>query len=288
MNTVNGPKYFSSYSLFSPETEGLSFREKFSAENYLNTVKEIMDGGKKMDKGQRGATMYCYGSTTFGGAGLPKFVCKYSRSQPILPRPYTSYKPGGIGRKIVDSAWFKELCSHIMELLWRHIQHVREKNQEEAHRIAIAVEDSMRFIHPSLRIGDTPFTQAHAVGSHEWRMGYLNNHFDKGDICTIINSLGEVSSGGSTMYYDGTSITKDVGELSHETPFVHGRVQIGTFDKVIHGVSPFEGRRIVLNFNLKSDVLEHFRTYGDQYYMQYYNAGLPPGYFLAQLPNFDA
>lgn len=243
-----------------------------------------MDGGKKIDKGgQRGAPMYCYGTTTFGGGGLPKYVCPYTRSEPILPRPYTTYKPGGPGRKVVDSPWFKEMCKYALDLVWKHIEGVRKKDPDEANRIEKAVKDSMELIHPSLRIGNTPFTQAHAVGYHEWRRGCLKIHFDKGDICTLINSLGELSSGGSTMYYNGTSIKKDVGELSHETPFEHGRVQIGTFDTVIHGVSPYVGIRMVLNFNLKSDVLEHFRLHGDKFYIQYYNAGLPPGYFLAKL-----
>ena len=34
-------------------------------------------------------------------------------------------------------------------------------------------------------------------------------------------------------------------------PFQHCRLQIGSFNKILHGVSPWVGPRITLNFNLK-------------------------------------
>ena len=58
-------------------------------------------------------------------------------------------------------------------------------------------------------------------------------------------------------------------------PFQHCRLQIGSFNKILHGVSPWVGPRITLNFNLKKKIVNHFQLFGNKYYGQYENDGYP-------------
>ena len=43
----------------------------------------------------------------------------------------------------------------------------------------------------------------------------------------------------------------DPGKMVHQEPFEHGKVQIGYFDKIFHGVSNWKGKQYGLNFIMK-------------------------------------
>ena len=44
----------------------------------------------------------------------------------------------------------------------------------------------------------------------------------------------------------------------HQVPFKHGTLQIGFFNKVLHGVDEWEGQRCGIQLNIKKDLLAHF------------------------------
>lgn len=259
-----------------------NFYDILSPSKYKEVVKEICKHGKEMLTPTRSVPMYCYGSTMYGGV-TPKYVDPNTRDTPMLPRPYVTYRPGEPAWKIINSPWFKDLCSFLMDVVWQHINDLKNIDPQESKRLAKIVVDAINLIHPSLRIGDTCFSQFHAVGDddHEVEKGAIKGnhvafHRDRKDLLTLIITLGLVyGRGGATVYYTGENEKKDSGVLSHTSPFVHGRVQIGSFDKVIHGVTAWNGPRVSLNFNLKENTLDHFRVYKDKLYKKYYDAGLP-------------
>ena len=55
--------------------------------------------------------------------------------------------------------------------------------------------------------------------------GQMPIHFDERDIISCIFHLGEVTNGGHTSYYFGTS-PSEPGETIHQVPFKHGTLQI--------------------------------------------------------------
>ena len=86
-------------------------------------------------------------------------------------------------------------------------------------------------------------------------------HFDERDIISCVFHLGKLTSGGSTSYYSGSS-PMDPGRKIYHVPFNHGTLQIGFFNKILHGVDEWEGQRCGIQLNIKKDVLTHFVRYG--------------------------
>ena len=99
-------------------------------------------------------------------------------------------------------------------------------------------------------------------------------HFDEEDIISCIITLGESRQGGETIYYNGIKKNSS-GDIKMKIPFQHCRLQIGSFDKILHGVSPWSGPRVTLNFNLKKKMVNHFQLFGNKYYDEYENDGYP-------------
>ena len=50
---------------------------------------------------------------------------------------------------------------------------------------------------------------------------------------------------------------------------------MGFFPEIIHGVAPWDGNRITLNFNFKQDVIDHFMETGDMFYHEYMHHKFP-------------
>ena len=55
------------------------------------------------------------------------------------------------------------------------------------------------------------------------------------------------------MYYNGVTQVNS-SDIEIKIPFQHCRLQIASFNKILHGVSPLVGPRLNLNFNLKKNV----------------------------------
>ena len=134
----------------------------------------------------------------------------------------------------------------------------------------------------SLLVGESFFTQMAMVGDTEsTNHDGMNPHLDDKDLLSVVATLGDVTTGGSTLYFEGTS-EKEPGKVIREIPFEHGRIQIGSFSEIVHSVSGWRGNRITLNFNIKHQIVKHFRDHSDYYYSQWVESGFQKMNFLAK------
>ena len=143
-----------------------------------------------------------------------------------------------------------------------HLQQILEKSKKEENEKKIMEIQSIikliifleNKIPQSLRLGQTFFTQLVIVGDFVQHQNEIVSHFDEDDIISCIITLGEPRYGGETMYYNGvTQVTSS--DIEIKLPFQHCRLQIGSFNKIFYGVSPWVGPRLTLNFNLKKKLL---------------------------------
>ena len=104
-------------------------------------------------------------------------------------------------------------------------------------------------------------------------------HFDERDIISCVFHLDKVVSGGSTSFYDSNSPINS-GTKIHQVKFKYGTLQIGFFNKVLHGVDEWEGQRCGIQLNIKKDFLSHFVKYGTYHYDKYRLTGYPQGPFV--------
>ena len=119
------------------------------------------------------------------------------------------------------------------------------------------------------------------VGSCKETIGDIPLHIDTDDHITALLSIGSHTvKGGGTLYYQNNTDENFV--LKKHIPFCCGNVQIGSYDKVLHGSqSWYGGIRGVINFSLQKKIFGHFKKYGSIYYQQYVDAGYPSGDFMA-------
>ena len=117
------------------------------------------------------------------------------------------------------------------------------------------------------------------VGSCNDTFGDIPIHLDPEDHITALLSIGnDTVKGGGTLYYQKEK--EDNFILKFEIPFICGNVQIGKYDRVVHGSQTWNGGlRGVINFSLQKRILSHFVKYGSTYYQQYINADYPSGDF---------
>ena len=111
--------------------------------------------------------------------------------------------------------------------------------------------------------------------------GDIPLHTDNDDLVSAILNLGdETLTGGSTIFKNGVN-TKVTGEVVRTVTFKHGRLQIGNFEHVFHGTTPWKGKRWTLSFSLNRHVLNHFLDEGSYYYDKFVKAQYPSNMFVA-------
>jgi hypothetical protein len=144
------------------------------------------------------------------------------------------------------------------------------------------INQANKLIPSCLRICDTMFTQMIVLQTNSKdNSGSIPVHIENDDHVNAILTLGDIAvGGGSTVYYDGTN-RKDVGKEYLNIPFEHGRLQIGYFDHVYHGVSCWKGDRVTVSLSLQRKILKHFVLYGSKYYDQFKEKGYPSKDFIA-------
>ena len=254
------------------------YQRNFCLNNLLNTTRLISVGGIYGKTKKRKKTVRQYGST-IGPARYPKFWNSEKKKESMLPRPVVKCRPGKIGNVILSiNGWFVELIKDIETLT---LQHLHDECSENSLNIIKHIEMSKSILPSCLRICNTFFTSMFIIGDLREMEGDVPPHLDKHD---HINSvlyfgLGNVS-GGHSIHFNGIKI--DSKHIAFKRSFQHGQLQIGNFDKVIHGASEWKGRRQVIHLSLNKKVLGHFQKYGSRYYRQYVEAGYPEGYFLAR------
>ena len=114
------------------------------------------------------------------------------------------------------------------------------RHDDEAFFVQNKIVQSTNNVHRSLRICNTFFTALVLVGSEE-KYASMNIHKDSDEYdMAIVNFGTDGLKGGYTVYYNSMH-PKDCGKIQEIVPFKHGRIQIGNFSKVYHGVSPYIG-----------------------------------------------
>ena len=167
--------------------------------------------------------------------------------------------------------FLKEIERHVL-----HYLHNLCEDKSLRKMTLFNIELARKIIPECLRLGDTFFTHMSVFGTLNKDDGQMPVHFDERDLISCVFHLGEVTEGGQTSYYSGTS-PSDPGEKIYQVPFKHGTLQIGFFNKVLHGVDSWEGQRCGIQVNIKKDLLEHFIKYGTQHYDKYRMTGYPQG-----------
>ena len=159
---------------------------------------------------------------------------------------------------------------------------LKEDTSVRSKEVLEITKKCLHFMPSSLRICDSIFNSMIVVGDFTGH-GEIPLHFDTDDYINAIVSIGDKKVvGGGTVYFVGIS-AKHPGRKVKDVSFKHGRVQVGYFDDVVHGASPWtDGIRGVLNFCVKKKQLLHFLKYRDVYYSQFVKAGYPRGKFLAK------
>ena len=224
---------------------------------YKATLKKLMSVAYKQYNKKRSIANYMLGSTIFVSQ-YPKFWNEYDKTYSMLPRPYKNCQINGKAKDIFKELWFKNLVYDITIYCRLHLQQMfviskKENNEKKTKEIGTTIElinFAEKKIPQSLRLGETFFTQLVIVGDMKQNQNEILAHFDEEDIISCIITLGESRQGGETIYYNGIKKNSS-GDIKMKIPFQHCRLQIGSFDKILHGVSPWSGPRVTLNFNLK-------------------------------------
>ena len=120
------------------------------------------------------------------------------------------------------------------------------------------------------------------VGCTNQNEGIIPFHFDDDDYITALLSIGDTDVNGGDTFYIGNK-ADDCLSIFKKVSYCRGNLQIGSYDKIMHGTSSWSGGfRGVINFSLQKKILNHFVDHGSKYYDQYINAGYPSGDFLAK------
>jgi len=246
--------------------------EYFSGSSFQQTLLKLISCGEYNKTKKRTVPMYCFGSTIMC-TRFPKF--SIDGVQKILPRPYFTSKPTQKGYKLIRSNWmqdfFEEVENHVL-----HYLHKICDDQKLAKVTLFQLALTRKIIPECLRLGNSFFTHMSVFGTINKKDGVMPLHFDERDIISCIFHLGKVTMGGGTQYFDGDK-PEDPGEKVYSVPFRHGTLQIGFFNKVLHGIEDWEGQRCGIQMNIKKDVLQHFVTYGTVHYDKFRLTGYPQG-----------
>ena len=271
-------------------------KNKFEIDKYKETIANLTTllDEQKTQNARRGIVNYLIGSTMFAADTSPKFINPLNGMKlSMLPRPNKSCFPDSYIMKYLNKSLFRELCECVSIMVETHLlyqicflQQLQDTRNDFYIKLLLEQLNTIQFVKEhipsSLKVCDSIFTQCVIVGdtvlsSH----GGIYPHLDDKDVITCIITLGEVTKGGATIYYSGLKEKNPLNPVL-SVPFEHGRIQIGSFSTVVHGVEQWEGNRITLNFNIKEQIVAHFRNFGDKYYSQWVNSNYERKYFVAK------
>lgn len=180
--------------------------------SYIETYRYLYNNGTKHKTPKRQVSMSLYGST-IGRAQYPKYITSDGLEH-ILPRPYTTFKPGNIGYNVSQQVWFRLLIHDIERTVLQFITCLEEPLRTN---IMNLVNDAKKYIPDCCRISNTFFSHMTVIGDLINKGVDIPTHRDKDDIITAILHLGddsEVTSG--TDYYNGKT---ECGDLMYSVPF---------------------------------------------------------------------
>ena len=264
-------EYFGNTNILSSSSHKFFGKAYWLQSNYINTYNYIKKGGTYMKTSKRKIPMYLFGST-IGATRYPLYMDDDGYHN--LPRPYTNFKPGSIGRSITDSMWFCNFVEEVEDKVKYFLQHMYP-DKKKAKLTLKLLDLSKRVIPIECRISNSCFTHMTLLGNLKDQNDNRHIHTDDDDIITGLFHIGEPTDGGSTFYYSGLK-DNSPGDVQFEMPFQHGRLQIGFFNETLHAAGEWIGLRGGINLNIKKKVLSFFLDETKRaYYDQYKNNGFP-------------
>ena len=126
--------------------------------------------------------------------------------------------------------FIKEVEHHVLHYLYNICVDKETKKQT-----LLNIELSKRIIPEYLRLGDSFFIHMSVFGTVNKEDGEMPIHFDERDIILCVFHLGKVLQGVSTSFYSGDK-PDNPGNKIYQVPFRHGTLQVGFFNRVLHGV----------------------------------------------------
>ena len=264
--------------------------ERLHEKKYLKTFRKLIKHLICVKNEKRTIENYCIGSTCFAGPS-PRFYNEDRVHHSMIPHPFKNSMPNSMVHTILKEESFSDLVSlcadatikylHQSLLLCNRFDVLNDNIFIHNVKTSLSLIDFIyQHVPKSLRICDTFFTQMVIVGNDQIRKhDGIKNHLDNDYISCIVN-FGKLKKGGSTIYFNGTHPEKNCGKLISEVPFEHGRIQIGYFSEIVHGVTPWDGNRITINFNFKMDVVNHFMEMGSMFYKEYEYHGYPTDFVI--------
>lgn len=265
------------------ENETKDYKKSFQECCSINTYEILAESlDRVIPSGRHKGEIFCGGSTITADnchRQLKPFTVNRKKNESIyttFPRPYKKCIPGQPGHQIICSTTFYSLFQEVQEIT---LQFVKSYYMPSTRRdkMLYFIDKCQSIVPSDLRIANTFFTHLTLHGKGELQdKSYTTSyykHVDPHDIITVIIHLGNVETGGETVYYEGTEKCpgKPVKKIAHQ----NGNIQIGCYNKILHAQVPYKGRRGSMILNLKAPIVEYFQTYGTSCYEQYKLMGYP-------------
>ena len=276
------------------------YQYELSQENYIKHISLLIETSAAVIwNKKRNNYNYLIGSTDFAGNTVAKFTNPFKiasdtcSGESMLPRLYGAWLNAYIKSNLcfMQNPWFKYFTEDLSTITITHlliaIENAQSENNSFLYDYFMKIYIKILFVRDklpkSLKIYDSIFTQVSIVGTFPIpdSKGEIPLHKDEKDIISCVVTLGNVSRGGSTLYYNGIDL-KSPGEPILDIPFNHGRIQIGCYSQILHEVSKWQGNRVTINFNIKEPIVEHFEKFGNYFYKQYEEKGYPTELYVAE------
>ena len=135
------------------------------------------------------------------------------------------------------NSFLHEVEDHVLHYLHNYCP---DKNLRKV--TLLNVELARKIIPQYLWLDNSFFTHMSIFGTMSKEDGEMTLHFDERGIISCVFHLGKANSGGSTSYYSRSSPSSP-GDRVHQVQFRYGTLQIGVFNKVLHGIDKWEGQR---------------------------------------------
>ena len=217
--------------------------DEFSEDDHVKTCLKIYNSGYRPPN-CKSAPMSILGSTVFNT------LTKHRVEGVFVPRLNRFSRQGTNGWKMLKLCSLAQVAQRAEQEVIKHLKkHDRETLQKALLFKEMAPDD--------FRVGGTLFNAVTLVG--DLSDNHNHRHKDKHDLCSIIITLGKGVTGGSTLHWGGTDI------ILRREEFLHGKFQVGPFDKVNHAGDAWNGPRGVLAFYLNKGIQEHFFQHGDRF-----------------------
>ena len=154
--------------------------------------------------------------------------CDEKGQRHMLPREYPKCRRGESGYNSLRQPWliqmFKDIESIALNFVYLHMPNGPQKEET-----IYFITKSKSNVPSELRISDTFFTQLSIIGqmSDNEIFESINLHKNHDDVFSVVLHLGNPSSGGGTVVYDGKTARKK------ETLFLRSNLNMDTFILVL-------------------------------------------------------